>query len=152
MPVLSIAAGGASPADTLTDVRGAACILVCVLCATAGMAGACASSDPPPPRVDAPSASARIDAMAAVTPDASIDDLDALIRSLESDDDLVRASAICTLRRVTGQSLDFDAHGTASQRAAAVSRWRAWLEARREAANTSPAQGARAAGDPSRQP
>lgn len=127
-------------------------MLWCLAVALGGLTGACASSAPPHPAVDAPSASARIDAMAAVTPEATLDDLDALIRCLESDDDLVRVSAISTLRRVTGQDLGYDAHGAAAQRSEAVARWRAWLEARREAANTSPGPGALTPGESPRQP
>jgi hypothetical protein len=54
--------------------------------------------------------------------------LAALVDALEDQDVRLRGRAAVLLRALTGQNLSFDPEGTPEERAAAVARWRGWLE------------------------
>ncbi|MDJ0521996.1 MAG: HEAT repeat domain-containing protein [Planctomycetota bacterium] len=51
-----------------------------------------------------------------------------MVDALESPDPLVRARAILVLRENTGETFDYKADDVPGERAAAVARWRAWMQ------------------------
>lgn len=111
----------------------------CILMVLALLGGGCAGEEEiaGPGGLDESASSARLEAIGALSDQPSDEQLIDLIRSLRSDDPLVRSAAIYTLRRVTGTDRGFVAVDPDSVRDAAADRWDLWLERRQQAANTS---------------
>ena len=102
----------------------AARTLLPALLATCALAGCGASVEP---SFDDPTPEARIGALerAAATDDRS--SIPHCVENLSSDDAAVRMAAAGALRKLTGESLGYRFDAPASDRAAAIERWRTWV-------------------------
>lgn len=108
-------------------------ITLLILLGSLGALSGCGSDDAEVAGVeglDESASSARLEGMSAFPDRPNHEQLADLIRSLRSDDPLVRSAAIYTLRRVTKTDLGFVADDPESVREAAADRWDHWLEQR----------------------
>src|ERR1051325_8773704 len=81
-----------------------------------------------PPVVGHPSPEINIAAMRRAARDRDLSAAKSLVHELESDDPAVRFYAINALQRLTGLRMGYEFFAPQEERAAAVGRWREWLE------------------------
>ena len=113
------------PRSPYTLTMSAARTLLPALLAASALAGCNASVTP---SFDDPSPEARIGALerAAAADDRS--SIPRCVESLSADDAAVRMAAAGALRRLTGETLGYRFDAPASDRAAAIERWRTWVK------------------------
>lgn len=97
---------------------------------------------PLPADFEAPDAGSRIRAVVASARQPTFEDLQGMVRSLESDDPALRTLAIAALERTAGQRFGYDPWAPAGERRVAIDRWKRWLDDR-EAARPPSAEAAR---------
>jgi hypothetical protein len=91
-----------------------------------------------------PSATRRLEAVAAVGTSRSTEHVPALIDLLEDEDVGVRMTASQTLTELTGRDTGYRPYGPAEERARQAAQWRAWWSARSTSGSGGAAGGARA--------
>jgi HEAT repeat protein len=109
----------------LGNSRGVTC--AAAITGTALLVGCSTSVEP---SYQDPTPEARLGAIRASAKSGSEADLQHLIENLSSDDEAVRFAAIGALRRITGQTNGYRFDAPASDRTAAIGRWKAWLATR----------------------